>query len=453
MSKWIESEISKIGTVVSGGTPSTTNSKFWNGDILFVTPYDLSRNKTAFIENTERKISREGLENSSANLLPIGSIILSSRAPIGYIAIAKKEFTTNQGCKSIIPNSDFDSEYFYYCFHFYVERIKKYGEGTTFAEISKGDLELVKFPHPKDKTEQRQIATILSTADAVIEKTQAAIAKYKAIKQGMLQDLFTRGLMSEKVKVKSEKLKVRNEKWEGECEKGEEEKIIWKLRPSYQDAPELYKESKLGWIPREWEVERIDKFGEIVTGSTPPTANREYYGDDFLFVSPGDIQDGIFISNTEKKLTKSGFDICRQLPTNSICVVCIGSTIGKIALLEKEGCTNQQINSVICYDMDLSFYYFYAMLYYHEKQFRKETGLQAVPIVNKNNFSKFVFPILVKKEALEISLRLKTIDKKLQTEQDFLHKQQQIKAGLMGDLLSGKKRVEVKEALEPQTGN
>ncbi|TAF78922.1 MAG: restriction endonuclease subunit S, partial [Sphingobacteriales bacterium] len=108
MSKWIESEISKIGTVVSGGTPSTTNSKFWNGDILFVTPYDLSRNKTAFIENTERKISREGLENSSANLLPIGSIILSSRAPIGYIAIAKKEFTTNQGCKSIIPNSDFD---------------------------------------------------------------------------------------------------------------------------------------------------------------------------------------------------------------------------------------------------------------------------------------------------------------------------------------------------------
>ena len=210
---------------------------------------------------------------------------------------------------------------------------------------------IVKYP---EIFTQRKIASILSTADTVIEKTQAAITKYKAIKQGMLHDLFTRGINT----------------------------ATGKLRP------------KLGWIPKEWEVERIDKIGNIITGSTPPTSKREYYGNEFLFVSPADIQEEIFISNTENKLTIAGFGICRQLIKYTICVVCIGSTIGKIALLEKEGCTNQQINSVICHDKELSFFCFYAMLYFNGNQFRKETGLQAVPIVNKNNFSKFKTPVV-----------------------------------------------------------
>jgi len=105
MSEWKETELSKIGNIVSGGTPSTSMSEYWNGEILFVTPFDLSRINSAYIENTERKITEYGLLHSSANLLPVGSIVISSRAPIGYVAIAKKEFTTNQGCKSIVLNS------------------------------------------------------------------------------------------------------------------------------------------------------------------------------------------------------------------------------------------------------------------------------------------------------------------------------------------------------------
>lgn len=432
MSEWLESELNKIGNIVSGGTPDTSISKFWDGEILFITPFDLSRTKSAFIENSERKISKEGLENSSANLLPIGSIVISSRAPIGYIAVAKKEFTTNQGCKSIVPNSNYDSLYFYYCLNFYVERIKRLGAGSTFAEISKSDLELIKFPHPKDKTEQCQIAKILSTADAVIEKTQAAIDKYKAIKQGMLHDLFTRGIVTEPTTYIDKTGKV-------------VELCQNQLRPKYEDAPDLYKESKLGMVPKEWEEKTIEEIGNVVTGSTPSTAISEYYGNEFLFVSPADIQQNLYISNTEKKLTQSGFDTCRKLTANTICVVCIGSTIGKIALLKTFGCTNQQINSVICFDPDLSFFYYYAMTHYNEQQFGKETGLQAVPIVNKSSFSKFALPKATKYEAIEISRRLLSIDNKLQSEQNYLFKLQKIKNGLMGDLLSGKKRVTVKE--------
>lgn len=265
--------------------------------------------------------------------------------------------------------------------------------------------------------EQQQIAKILSTADAVIEKTQAAIDKYKAIKQGMLHDLFTRGI----------------------------DISTGKLRPKYEDAPELYKESKLGMIPREWDEKTIEEIGNVVTGSTPSTAISEYYGNECLFVSPADIQQNLYISNTEKKLTQSGFDTCRKLTANTICVVCIGSTIGKIALLKTFGCTNQQINSVICFDPDLSFFYYYAMTHYNEQQFGKETGLQAVPIVNKSSFSKFALPKATKDEATEISKRLLSIDDKLQAEQNYLLKIQKIKSGLMSDLLSGKKRVIVKE--------
>ncbi len=240
MSEWKETELSKIGNIVSGGTPSTSMSEYWNGEILFVTPFDLSRINSAYIENTERKITEYGLLHSSANLLPVGSIVISSRAPIGYVAIAKKEFTTNQGCKSIVLNENFDAKFFYYCLLQNVERLKKVGGGTTFAEISKGDLEKVKLPHPKEKSEQQQIAKILSTADAVIEKTQAAIAKYKAIKQGMLQDLFTRGI----------------------------DITTNKLRPRFEEAPHLYKESKLGMIPREWEVERLGNSAIIEYGKS-----------------------------------------------------------------------------------------------------------------------------------------------------------------------------------------
>ncbi len=424
MSKWIESEISKIGSVVSGGTPSTSVSKYWNGDILFVTPYDLSRNRVAFIEDTERKISREGLENSSANLLPVGSIILSSRAPIGYIAIAKKEFTTNQGCKSIIPNSDFDSLYFYYCFQFYVERIKKYGEGTTFAEISKGDLELIKFPHPKDKTEQRQIATILSTGDAVIEKTQAAINKYKAIKQGMLQDLFTRGI----------------------------DTATGKLRPSYQDAPHLYKESKLGWIPREWENCEMGKY--ISDNLYGPRFNAKDYhingnvktirGTDFT-------KDGDILYNKAPKAQLDSSLINSHKLEDGDIVIVTTADCGLTAVFKKP------INDVDFIPSAYSVKYRfmknvnpYFIKYFmttdvairQVNKYVRQGTLGNLPGSDILGFN-MIYPNT--DEQNKIAERLLTIDTKLQTEQDFLHKQQQIKAGLMNDLLSGRKKVKIKE--------
>lgn len=297
------------------------------------------------------------------------------------------------------------------------KQIINLGQGYTRFNLPKTELLKKLTLNLPPLPEQQKISKILTSVDSIIEKTQTAIAKYKAIKQGMLHDLFTRGIDLQ----------------------------TNKLRPRCEEAPELYKESNLGWIPREWEEMNIDSIGEIITGSTPPTARSDYYGDEFLFVSPADIQDNFYIQETGKKLTQSGFDVCRKLPEKSICVVCIGSTIGKMALLAKEGCTNQQINSVICFDSDLSTFFFYAMMFYNKSQFRRETGLQAVPIVNKSQFSEFLVPVVEKTEALKIAERINVIDNKIQTEQTYLQKMQQLKRGLMEDLLSGRKKVLINE--------
>lgn len=424
MSNWIESEIAKIGSVVSGGTPSTSVSKFWNGDILFVTPFDLSRNKTAFIENTERKISKEGLENSSANLLPVGSIILSTRAPIGYIAIAKKDFTTNQGCKSIIPFSDFDSQYFYYCFQFYVERIKKYGEGTTFAEISKGDLELVKFPHPKDKTEQHHIATILSIADAIIEKTQDTIAKYKAIKQGMLQDLFTRGI----------------------------DTATGKLRPSYRDAAELYKESKLGWVPKEWNVEIFGEQIELVHGHQFRNYDFTEFG--VAVVKIGQVKpENVDLSNCSFVSADRMEEFRNETIRNGdVLMALTGATLGKACLVS--GLSNPVLQNyrvgrfepkIRENDIDKSYLYYTLTAGELLNQIFNKVNSGAQGNIGKADFEKAFFKKPPFPEQILIADRLNSLNQKLQTEQDFLHKQQQIKAGLMNDLLSGRKKVTIKE--------
>lgn len=129
---WKTYKLSDIGTVVGGATPSTTVEKFYGGDIPWLTPKDLSGFKDRYIERGERNITQEGLNSCSAHLLPENSVLFSSRAPIGYVAIAKNPIATNQGFKSIIPNANVDSLFLYYALKYNKEKIEAMGSGTTF---------------------------------------------------------------------------------------------------------------------------------------------------------------------------------------------------------------------------------------------------------------------------------------------------------------------------------
>lgn len=153
-----------IGEVVSGGTPDTDIESYWDGDIAWATPSDVSNGKGRYISDTKRKISAAGLAACSARRLPVGTILVCTRATIGVLAIAKKEVTTNQGFKSLIPNSGFSSDFLYHLFSASREKFEHLACGSTFLELSKKDFERIQFTVPS-LAEQQAIANVLNIFD------------------------------------------------------------------------------------------------------------------------------------------------------------------------------------------------------------------------------------------------------------------------------------------------
>ena len=132
-----EFRIDEICDVISGGTPSTKISSYWNGDIVWLTPKDLSNNTSKRVKSSSSTITQEGLEHSAARMLPINTVLLSSRAPIGYLALAEVPLCTNQGFKSMICNESYIlPEYLYYYLQTKVEDLNNISTGSTFKELS-----------------------------------------------------------------------------------------------------------------------------------------------------------------------------------------------------------------------------------------------------------------------------------------------------------------------------
>ena len=169
MKDWKEYKIGDIGTVVGGATPSTKEPSNYDGDIPWITPKDLANHNGRYISRGERMISQKGFDNCSCKMLPKNSILFSSRAPIGYVAIANNELCTNQGFKSIIPNKNVvDSLFLYYLLAYYRPVIENLGSGITFKEVSGSVMKNLVVNIPEVE-EQKKIAAILSSLDDKIE--------------------------------------------------------------------------------------------------------------------------------------------------------------------------------------------------------------------------------------------------------------------------------------------
>lgn len=165
----MKKKLCEIGEIIAGGTPSTKINEYWNGKISWITPKDLSNYKGRFISKGERSITEEGLNNSSAVLMPKNSILFTSRAPIGYVAIAEKELCTNQGFKSFVCNEQkCYYKYMYYWFLNNVETIKSKANGSTFQEVSGTVMKNIEIELPDMKT-QKNIGNILDLIDRKIE--------------------------------------------------------------------------------------------------------------------------------------------------------------------------------------------------------------------------------------------------------------------------------------------
>jgi type I restriction enzyme S subunit len=167
--KWKNCTLADLGEIVGGATPSTKNESYYGGDIPWITPKDLSTHQGRYISRGERNITKSGLASCSSRLMPKNSVLFSSRAPIGYIAIAENDICTNQGFKSIIPNAETDYRFLYYLLVFNRDKIEALGSGTTFKEVSGSVMKNVPVSVPPIE-EQLRIGQILSALDDKIEE-------------------------------------------------------------------------------------------------------------------------------------------------------------------------------------------------------------------------------------------------------------------------------------------
>jgi type I restriction enzyme, S subunit len=188
---WVEKKLSEIAEIRSGGTPSTSRYEFWDGDILWCTPTDITALKGyKYLVNTSRLITSQGLSSSSAEMIPANSVVMTSRATIGECAINKVPVSTNQGFKNFIPFDETNVEFLYYLLQTQKQRFISLCGGSTFLEIGKNQLSefLIELP---PLLEQIEIANILSDMDAEIGLIESKLTKTRQLKQGMMHELLT----------------------------------------------------------------------------------------------------------------------------------------------------------------------------------------------------------------------------------------------------------------------
>ena len=239
---WKKLKIEDCADVIGGGTPSTNKKEYWDGDISWITPKDLSNYNDRYISKGKRNISENGLKYSSARLLPENSILLTTRAPIGYLAISKKELSTNQGFKNLIMKNGNIPEFFYYLLKNNKQKLLQYASGTTFMELNSTNLKSIEFYIPEVK-EQKRIASILSALDDKIELNN----KTNKILEEMAETIFKEWFI--------------NFNFPNEYGK-----------PYKKSGGEMIN-SELGEIPKDWKIITLKDVVSIVKGKKPKATN------------------------------------------------------------------------------------------------------------------------------------------------------------------------------------
>lgn len=418
MSEWVSRPLGELAEITNGGTPSRDVDEYWGGDIPWVTPTDITACSSNYLSRTAESITKKGLLNSSAKMLPAGSILFTSRASVGLSKVASVSVCTNQGFKSLQSNPDIDGLFLFYQVQRLKSEFERYAAGSTFLEINKKDTARVSIPHPSKKCSQKKIAAVLAGIDTAIEKTEALITKYQQIKAGMMHDLFTRGVLPN-----------------------------GQLRPLRSEAPELYQETAIGWIPSMWKLKRCaDICTRICVGIViQPT---QYYVESGVpaFRSANIRENGIdpsnlvFISHeSNEKLAKS------QVKAGDILSVRTGYPGTSAVVPEHFAGANcidilistpsaQVVSEYLCDWINSPF---------GKEQVLRQQGGMAQQHFNVGEMRELLVALPSREEQGDIRNRISVFAKKLAVEKALLEKLQYKKLGLMHDLLTGKVSVRV----------
>lgn len=288
--------LGEVARVVSGGTPKTSVAEYWDGDIPWATPTDLSRLNGPQIIDTARTITAAGLASSGATVLPAGSVLLSSRAPIGYVAMNAVPMATNQGFKSLVPGPELDAGFLYHWLRSKTSYLRALGNGATFAEISKRTAERILVPLPPTK-EQHRIAAILDAADAIRSKRKAVLDHLDSLSDALFHQAFGDPLSS---------------------------------RAATPSRP-------------------LGSVAQVLTGNSPSRQDPKNFGNDIEWIKSGNLG-GRIATRAEEGLSEVGRRRARIAPKGSVLVTCIAgspTSIGKASIVDRDVAFNQQINAVL----------------------------------------------------------------------------------------------------------
>ena len=313
---WCWSRLGKITSVIGGGTPSSKISEYYdNGDIAWITPSDLSNYNNMYISNGKKMITKLGLMKSSAKLLPKGTVCLSSRAPIGYVVIAKNELSTNQGFKSFLPSKAFKSEYLYWYLKSIKHILEAKASGTTFLELSAKKAGEVEIPLPPINEQQRIVNRIeslfvkLNRAKELIENT---LAQFEQNKMAILHKAFIGELTAK-----------------------------WRKENNINNIKDVSYIEKLPYIvPNGWYWDKLENITiRIVDGDHNPPA-KEKEKTNYIMLSAQNIGYSGFINMDKVRyLSKDNFDKCHKrtcLEDEDILFSSVGSIGNAMVYREKE---------------------------------------------------------------------------------------------------------------------
>jgi len=400
----------------AGGTPARDMLDYWGGNIPFALVEDLTKNK--YLTSTSETITEKGLKNSSAWIVPKNSILISIYASLGEVAINKIDTSTNQAILGMILKENYDLEFIYYLLKFNKNNFEKFTTQTTQKNLNKKIVSELKFALPTSLPEQQKIAEILETIDNAIEKTDKIIEKYKRIKQGLMQDLLTKGI-DENGNIRSEKT-------------------------------HKFKDSPLGRIPEEWEVVRLGEVVEKIRNGYVYSF-QQIKKEGIPITRIESISEGYIDENKVGYLDLTHIELVKdfKLEVGDILFSHINSLehVGKTAIYKGKP-------SFLIHGMNLlllrtkksicsPFFLIYVLKSEEVRGKIRNLSRQAVNQVSVNTFDlynlKLILPPLPEQQRLaEI---LSQIDQTIEKEEQYKEKLQKIKQGLMQDLLTGKVRV------------
>lgn len=411
---WAIYNLTQLFKIVTGSTPSTKSELYWkDGNILWVTPTDLSSlGNNIFISNSERKITNQALNHSNLTLLPIDSIILSTRAPVGYVAINKKELCFNQGCKALVIKDEdkTNSLFYYYYFLFIRNYLESISGGSTFKELSKDSLKNLSVPLP-DIAEQNQIANILSTVDEAIQKADEAITKTERIKQAMMQKLLSEGIVG--------------------------------IHPFGRHKE--FKQTKIGKTPSDWAIRKI---GEVInkSGKIDPTKSNN----EFKYVDISSINNQTFKIISTNKIDKNNAPsrARKLIKKDNIIYATTRPYLQNIAIVP-QSLDNQICSTGFCVMEPDEKIVSNKWLFYNVITSRFNRRIEAkmkgatYPAVNDSDLYEELISVPSITEQNKITDIFDDLSRKLDLEISRKQSLEKIKQGLMDDLLTSRKRVKI----------